>query len=78
MEKVHERGAYMLKELNSSELKIAVTTNRLTPYWSKVVYKQTNGDNVLDNNDVLDDDEVPAIQSSDLIFKKKNNPMNTL
>ena len=54
----------MLKELDGSELKIAVAGNRLKRYWSKVVNKQTNGDNVLDDDDVPNDEE-PATLKND-------------
>ena len=65
MEKVHDGGAYVLKELDGSELKIAVAGNRLKRYWSKVANERTNGDNVLNDDDVSDDNELPATQNSD-------------
>ena len=65
VEKVHNGGAYVLKESDGSELKIAVTGNRLKRYRSKETNKQANGDCVLDDDDVPDYDELPATQNSD-------------
>ena len=64
VEKVHDGGAYVLKELDGSELKIAVAGNRLKRYWSKVANDETNGDNVFDDGNVPNDEE-PATLNSD-------------
>ena len=50
--------------MDSLELKISVAGNSLKRYWSKVASEQTNGENVLDDDDVPNDEE-PDMQKSD-------------